>query len=259
MAGPAFAICGIIRSRVQGPSTRRESRECRRSCPPYMALSVQPLARGKDMQRIQPGDALLVTDVQNDFCPGGALAVSEGDTVVPVINRITRAFPVAVGTQDWHPRGHVSFASSHEGKKPFEVLKVQGTDQVLWPDHCVEGTHGADFHAGLDTTTFRYVLRKGTNPQVDSYSAFVENDRKTTTGLAGLLRELGIQRIFLSGLTTDYCVRASALDGRAAGFQVVVLEDACRAVDVPPGNLARALEEMRDQGVRIIATGELQG
>jgi nicotinamidase/pyrazinamidase len=210
------------------------------------------------MERIQPGDALLVTDVQNDFCPGGALAVRDGDAVVPMINRITRAFPVVVATQDWHPKGHISFASRHPGKKPYEAVTIQGTEQVLWPDHCVEGTHGADFHAGLDTTTFRCVLRKGTNPAVDSYSAFIENDRKTTTGLAGLLRELGIQRIFMSGLTTDYCVRASAVDGRAAGFQVVVLEDACRPVDAPPGSLNRALQEMRAQGVRTLRLAELQ-
>ena len=211
------------------------------------------------MKRIQPGDVLLVTDVQNDFCPGGALAVPHGDAVVPVINAITRAFPVVVATQDWHPEGHISFASRHKGKKPFEVLEIQGTEQVLWPDHCVEGTSGADFHPELDATAFRFVLRKGANREVDSYSAFVENDRKTTTGLAGLLRELGVERVFVSGLTTDYCVRATALDGRGAGFQVVVLEDACRAVDVPAGNLKRALEEMRAQGVLILHTDELQG
>ena len=211
------------------------------------------------MKRIQPEDVLLVTDVQNDFCPGGALAVPQGDAVVPVINTITRAFPVVVATQDWHPEGHVSFASRHKGKKPFEVLEIQGTEQVLWPDHCVEGTPGADFHPELDATAFRFVLRKGVNREVDSYSAFVENDRKTTTGLAGLLRELRVERVFVSGLTTDYCVRTTALDGRSAGFQVVVLEDACRPVDVPAGNLKRALDEMRAQGVLIVHTDELQG
>lgn len=211
------------------------------------------------MERIQPGDALLVVDVQNDFCPGGALAVPDGDAVVPVINRITRAFPVVVATQDWHPEGHVSFASRHEGKSPFEVIEIQGTEQVLWPDHCVVGTPGADFHPRLDTTAVRFALRKGVNREVDSYSAFVENDRKTTTGLAGLLRELGVRRVFVSGLATDVCVRATALDGRGAGFQVAVLEDACRAVDVPPGNLIRALEEMRCRDVLILHSDELEG
>ena len=211
------------------------------------------------MQRIRTDDALLVVDVQNDFCPGGALAVPEGDAVVPAINRILGRFRVVVATQDWHPRGHISFASRHPGKNPFEVIEIQGTEQVLWPDHCLEGTQGADFHPGLNTTALRFVLRKGTNPDVDSYSAFLENDRKTATGLTGLLRELGVKRVFLSGLATDVCVRATALDGRRARFQVVVLEDACRPVDVPAGSLAKALEEMQDQGVRIIATGELQG
>jgi nicotinamidase/pyrazinamidase len=211
------------------------------------------------MERIQPGDALLVVDVQNDFCPGGALAVPDGDSVVPVINRISRAFPIVVATQDWHPKGHISFASRHEGKNPFEVIEIRGTEQVLWPDHCVEGTPGADFHQRLDATVVRFVLRKGMNREVDSYSAFVENDRKTTTGLAGLLRELGVQRIFVSGLATDVCVRATALDGCGAGFLVAVIEDACRAVDVPPGNLDGALEDMQGGGVLILRADELQG
>lgn len=210
------------------------------------------------MERIQQGDALLVVDVQNDFCPGGALAVPDGDAVVPVINRISRTFPIVVATQDWHPRGHISFASRHEGKNPFEVIEIQGTEQVLWPDHCVEGTPGADFYPRLDDTAVRFVLRKGANREMDSYSAFVENDRRTTTGLAGLLRELGVERIFVSGLATDVCVRATALDGLGAGFQVALLEDACRPVDVPPGNLAGALRQMLDAGVRIFLTDELQ-
>lgn len=210
------------------------------------------------MERIQPNDALLVVDVQNDFCPGGALAVPEGDAVVPLINKITGLFPTVVATQDWHPEGHISFASRRPGKNPFEVVEIRGTEQVLWPDHCVEGTPGADFHPGLNTAAFRFVLRKGTNLEMDSYSAFLENDRRTTTGLAGLLRELGVERVLVTGLATDVCVRATALDGRAAGFQVVLLEDACRPVDVPPGSLDRALQEMRDLGVLIFRTDELQ-
>jgi nicotinamidase/pyrazinamidase len=210
------------------------------------------------MERIEQGDALLVVDVQNDFCPGGSLAVPEGDGVVPVINAIARAFPAVVATQDWHPGGHISFASRHEGKKPFEVLEIQGTEQMLWPDHCVQGTPGADLHPDLDTAAFRFILRKGASREMDSYSAFVENDQKTTTGLAGLLRELGVVRVFVSGLATDVCVRATALDGRGAGFQVAVLEDACRPVDVPAGNLNRALEEMKGGGVRILRTDDLR-
>jgi nicotinamidase/pyrazinamidase len=210
------------------------------------------------MERIQPNDALLVVDVQNDFCPGGALAVPEGDAVVPLINEIMGLFPVVVATQDWHPEGHISFASRHPGKSPFEVAEVRGTEQVLWPDHCVEGTRGADFHPGLNTAAFRFVLRKGMNLEMDSYSAFLENDHRTTTGLAGLLRELGVDRVLVTGLATDVCVRATALDGRGAGFRVLVIEDACRPVDVPTGTLDKALEEMRDQGVLILRTDELQ-
>ena len=183
------------------------------------------------MERIQPNDALLVVDVQNDYCPGGALAVLEGDAVVPLINNITGLFPTVVGTQDWHPEGHISFASRHPGKNPFEVAEIRGTEQVLWPDHCVEGTPGADFHPELNTTAFRFVLRKGTNLEMDSYSAFLENDRRTTTGLAGLLRELGVERVLVTGLATDVCVRATALDGRGAGFRVAVLEDAADPVN----------------------------
>ncbi len=210
------------------------------------------------MERIEPRDALILVDVQNDFCPGGALAVPDGDAVVPVINRIVRVFPVAVATQDWHPEGHISFASRHEGTEPFQVLEIEGTEQVLWPDHCVQGTPGAGLHPDLDHAALRLVLRKGTNPEVDSYSAFMENDRRTRTGLAGLLRELGVERVFLSGLATDVCVRATALDGRSAGFRVVLLEDACRAVDVPPGNLVSALQEMRGRGVRTLRTDDLR-
>ena len=186
------------------------------------------------------------------------MAVPDGDAVVPLINGIMGLFPTVVATQDWHPEGHISFASGHPGKNPFEVAEIRGTEQVLWPDHCLEGTHGADFHPELNTTAFRFVLRKGTNLEMDSYSAFLENDRRTTTGLAGLLRELGVQRVFVSGLATDVCVRATALDGRGAGFQVALLEDACRPVDVPPGNLARALRQMLDRGVRVFLADELQ-
>ena len=207
--------------------------------------------------KVRRGDALLVVDVQNDFCPQGALAVPRGDAVVPVINRIAGRFSVVVATQDWHPAGHVSFAASHPGKKPFETVKVKGIEQVLWPDHCVAGTRGADFHPRLDLTPFHFLIRKGTNPGMDSYSTFLENDHRTSTGLAGLLRELGVKRLFLAGLATDYCVLYSARDGIEAGFKAVVLEDACRGVNVPSGSIRKAMLEMRDRGVRVVKTAEL--
>lgn len=211
------------------------------------------------MERVRSNDALLIVDVQNDFCPDGALAVPEGDAVVSVINKIAGRFSVVVPTQDWHPPGHISFASRHPGKTPYEVIQIDGLDQVLWPNHCVRGSRGAEFHPGLDTTPFRFVLRKGTNSEMDSYSAFLENDKKTRTGLAGLLRELEVKRIFVAGLATDYCVLYSSRDAVAAGFEVVVLEDACRGVDVPPGNLQAALKEMRQKGVSIMSTDQISG
>jgi nicotinamidase/pyrazinamidase len=206
------------------------------------------------MEMARPQDALVIVDVQNDFCPGGALAVPEGDTVVAPINRFAKRFSVVVATQDWHPPGHVSFAGSHPGSNPYEVVRAGGLEQVLWPDHCVRGTAGADFHPRLDPACYRFVVRKGVHPDLDSYSTFLENDRKTPTGLIGMFRELGVERVFLAGLATDYCVYFSALDGLAAGFRVAVLEDACRGVDVPPGNLEKSLGEMRRQGVEILRT-----
>jgi len=203
------------------------------------------------------GDALLVIDVQNDFCPGGPLAVPGGHEVVPAVNLIARRFPLVVATQDWHPKGHCSFASTHAGKKPLETVVVGGTVQVLWPDHCVQGTRGADFHPMLDTAAFHYILRKGTRQAVDSYSAFVENDRTTRTGLDGLLKGLGIERVFVCGLATDYCVAASARDAVSAGFSVVLVEDACRGVDVPPGSLEEAIRTLRDLGVRMTTSSRV--
>jgi len=205
----------------------------------------------------QTQDALVIVDVQNDFCPGGALAVPDGDAVVEPINRVAKRFSIVAATQDWHPPGHVSFAGSHPGAQPYEVVRLDGQEQVLWPDHCVRGTFGADFHPRLDPACYRFVVRKGIHTGLDSYSTFLENDRKTPTGLIGMFRELGIRRVFLAGLATDYCVYFSALDGLAAGFRVAVLEDACRGVDVPPGNLERTLGEMRRQGVEILRTDQV--
>jgi nicotinamidase/pyrazinamidase len=198
-------------------------------------------------------DALLVIDVQNDFCPGGGLAVTAGDAVVPVINGLMPRFDEVLLTQDWHPPGHRSFASAHLGRSPFETVQMPYGAQTLWPDHCVQGTPGADFHPGLNTTPARLVIRKGFRPAIDSYSAFFENDRQTPTGLTGYLRERGLRRLFLCGLATDYCVAYSALDARAQGFEVTVLLDACRAIDLG-GSLAAALEQMRNAGVMLEET-----
>jgi nicotinamidase/pyrazinamidase len=196
-----------------------------------------------------PATCLLVVDVQNDFMPGGALAVPGGDEVVPVINRLVARFEHVVLTQDWHPRRHISFASSHPGKQPFETIELAYGAQVLWPDHCVQGTSGAALHPDLDATQAELVIRKGHHAGIDSYSAFLEADRKTTTGLAGYLKERGLGSLYVCGLATDFCVAWTALDARAAGFEVTVIEDACRAIDLD-GSLARAWSDMTAAGVK---------
>jgi len=196
-------------------------------------------------------DALVIVDVQNDFCPGGALPVPEGDRVVPVINAIQPRFPLVVATQDWHPPGHVSFAATH-GRKPGEVVEFGGLQQVLWPVHCVQGTPGADFRQDLDRSRWARVFQKGIDPHIDSYSGFFDNGRRRSTGLEDFLREKGVSRVFVCGLATDYCVRWTALDARALGFETLVVEDACRGVELQPGDVARALGEMAAAGARII-------
>lgn len=195
-------------------------------------------------------EALLVVDAQNDFCTGGALAVPGGEAVVPGINRLWDGYACKVLTQDWHPPGHASFASSHEGKQPFDTGRLDYGEQVLWPDHCVQGTPGAAFHPDLRTDGADLVLRKGFRPGIDSYSAFFENDRETPTGLAGYLRERGVGRVVLTGLATDFCVGFSALDALTAGFETVVLEDLCRGIDME-GSLSRMLDDIRAAGGRI--------
>jgi nicotinamidase/pyrazinamidase len=194
-------------------------------------------------------DVLVVIDVQNDFCPGGNLAVPKGDEIVPTVNRLMGQFRHVVLTQDWHPKGHSSFASTHKGQ-PFSSIKLDYGDQTLWPDHCVQGTQGAEFHRDLKLTGAELVLRKGFRKPIDSYSAFFENDRVTKTGLGGYLRDRGLRRLFMCGLATDFCVAWSALDGRRENFQVVVLEDACRAIDLN-GSLAAAKAEMSKAGVAL--------
>ena len=198
----------------------------------------------------ETGGALIVVDVQNDFCPGGALAVPDGDAVVPVINRLQERFETVVLTQDWHPADHRSFASSH-GAEPFGTVELAYGRQVLWPDHCVQGTEGAALHPGLATNRAALLIRKGFRAGIDSYSAFFENDRKTVTGLAGYLRERGIGAVTLAGLATDFCVAYSALDAVRLGFRVRVVEDACRAIDLQ-GSLAAMMAEMSGAGVEIV-------
>jgi nicotinamidase/pyrazinamidase len=199
--------------------------------------------------QIRDDDLLLVIDVQNDFCSGGALAVSDGDAVVPVVNRLTERFEHVVLTQDWHPSGHSSFATSHPGAAPFATISMPYGEQTLWPDHCVQGTPGAAFHPQLATVRAELVIRKGFRPEIDSYSAFYENDRCTPTGLAGYLRERGLQRIFLAGLATDYCVYYSAMDARRLGFAAVLIEAGCRAIDLA-GSLDAAWTAMTTAGVQ---------
>jgi len=196
----------------------------------------------------KPNEAILVIDVQNDFCPGGALAVDRGDEVVPVINRIVRDYGVRVFTQDWHPLGHRSFATAHEGRAPFETAPMPYGPQTLWPVHCVQGTDGADFHEDLHIETADLILRKGFRPEIDSYSAFFENDKTTPTGLEGYLRGRGVSAVTLTGLATDFCVAWSALDAVRLGFETRVKLDACRAIDLD-GSLDAALAAMQAAGV----------
>lgn len=200
--------------------------------------------------------ALLVVDVQNSFCPGGELAVPGGDEVVPLINHLSLLFENVVLTQDWHPAGHVSFASSHPGMQPFQSLDLPYGPQTLWPDHCVAGSRGADFHPELETEHARLIVRKGVHAQVDSYSAFVEADRAATTGLAAYLNALGVKKVWLAGLATDFCVAWSAIDACAAGFETFVVEDACRAIDMD-GSLAEAWMKMRQAGVKRLRSDEV--
>lgn len=196
--------------------------------------------------------ALVVIDPQNDFCPGGALAVAEGDSIMQPINEMMGAFDLVILTQDWHPQGHSSFASSHDGAAPFSLTDMPYGPQVLWPDHCIQGSDGAAFHPALDTVRADAVIRKGSNPAVDSYSAFFENDKATATGLAGLLRDRGCEDLTMVGLATDYCVAWSALDGVANGFRVEVRLPTCRAIDLD-GSLDKALADMRAAGVTLVS------
>jgi len=206
--------------------------------------------------KIDDASALLVIDVQNCFLPGGSLAVKEGDQVVPVINKLAKGFANVVLTQDWHTSGHVSFASAHSGKKPFETIDLPYGKQVLWPDHCVQGTDGASLSKDLAIPQAELIIRKGYHKDVDSYSAFTEADGKTTTGLAAWLKARKLQRLFIAGLATDFCVAWTAMDARKAGFEAFVIEDACRGIDTQ-GSLAKAWADMTKAGVKRIQSADL--
>lgn len=202
-------------------------------------------------------EALLLVDIQNDFMPFGSLPVCEGDAVVGVANSLCQRFEYVVATQDWHPRDHGSFASNHKGASPGDIVDLGGIEQVLWPDHCVQGMPGASFHSALDVACFDAVCRKGTDFEIDSYSGFYDNGHRKDTGLAALLRQRGVESLVLAGLATDYCVRFTALDGRQLGFDVTVVVDGVRAVDLAPGDGERSLDEMRRAGCRLATAAQL--
>jgi len=201
--------------------------------------------------------ALIIIDVQNDFCPGGALAVPGGDKIIPVINELTGKFKKIIATQDWHPDSHVSFAMNHPGKNEYDVIEHKGIDQVLWPRHCVAGTEGAEIHPRLESKSFNLILRKGNNSEIDSYSAFRENDKKTVTGLDGYLKNLGVKKTYFTGLALDYCVFYSAIDSIELSFKTFVIIDGTRGIDSPSGNIDKAVSTMKEKGIEIINSNDL--
>ena len=209
----------------------------------------------------QPGDALIIVDVQNDFMPYGALPVAEADLIVPGINRLAERFSrsgrAIILTQDWHTPNHKSFASAHLGKKPYDPYSAEGIGPILWPDHCVQGTTGAEFHPDLNTKFAKLIVRKGSNPDIDSYSAFIENDKKTETGLSGYLRTINVKRVFVCGLALDYCVFYSAIDGKSLGFSVVYVIDLTRPVGAPKGIVSHVLEEMTARSIVFTNASEI--
>jgi nicotinamidase/pyrazinamidase len=205
---------------------------------------------------VQVNNCLIITDIQNDFCPGGALAVADGDKIIPIVNTLARKFDKVVATQDWHPPGHASFASTHN-KEPYDIITIDEIQQVLWPVHCVTGSFGADFHKDLDLREVDLIIRKGNDLKIDSYSTFLENDKKTVTGLHYYLKGFSIQNLYLCGLATDYCIYYSAMDAKEMGFNVGVILDACRGIDVPAGNIAAAVERMKERGIRIMNHDDL--
>jgi nicotinamidase/pyrazinamidase len=239
-ARASVELCRRARAQDKAQGTRQKDREAK------LAATYA----------IHEADVLIVVDVQNDFCPGGALAVPQGDEIVTVVNRLAENFRNVVLTQDWHPAGHLSFASAHAGRSPYDTIAMPYGSQVLWPDHCVQGTPGAAFHSGLQIPHAGLILRKGLDRTIDSYSAFYENDRTTATGLTGYLRERGITRIFLAGLALDFCVRYSAEDAVREGFAVAVIEDACRGIDVQ-GSIAATRSSLAALRVDCIAAATI--
>lgn len=201
--------------------------------------------------------ALILVDIQNDFMPTGSLPVAQGDEVVPVANRMQRCFELVVATQDWHPQDHGSFASNHAGRKPGDMWKLGGLPQVLWPDHCVQGSPGAEFHRDLDRTRVAHVFHKGIDADIDSYSGFFDNGHRRSTGLGEYLRDCGVTDVYILGLATDYCVKYSALDALKLGFTTHVIEDGCRGVELNPGDVQAALDEMRGAGVEVTTSGAI--
>ena len=223
----------------------------------FIALSLTGMrAWGASKLGLRGSDVFVVVDVQNCFVPGGSLAVKGGDEIVPLVNRLAKSFEHVVLTQDWHTPDHVSFASQHPGKKPFDTIELPYGTQVLWPDHCVQGTEGAMLHKGLDIPHAELIIRKGNRREVDSYSAFVEADKKTPTGLGGYLKQRGLKRVFFAGLATDFCVAWSALDARPQGFEALVIEDACRGIDTQ-GSLTKAWAAMNTAGVKRVQSSDL--
>jgi nicotinamidase/pyrazinamidase len=200
--------------------------------------------------------ALIITDVQNDFCPGGALAIPDGDRIVPLVNALQGRFDLVVATQDWHPAEHGSFAANHPGKTVGQVIDLNGLPQILWPVHCVQNTPGADFHAALDRRRIASAFHKGSDPEIDSYSAFFDNGHRKSTGLGEYLKQQGVDTVYICGLATDYCVKFTALDAVSLGFKTHVIEDACRGVNLKTGDVERAIEEMRAKGVKVVSSGE---
>jgi len=202
-------------------------------------------------------NALILVDIQNDFLPGGALAVPSGDQIIPVVNRLQPRFDLVVATQDWHPTNHGSFAANHPGRTPGEIITLAGLPQILWPTHCVQETTGAEFAPTLDRTTWDRVFVKGTDPNIDSYSGFFDNGHRKATGLAEYLRDRGVTQVYVAGLATDYCVKFTALDAVAQGFQTYLISDACRGVNLQPGDVDRAIDEMKQAGIHIIDSGKI--
>jgi len=203
--------------------------------------------------------ALIIVDIQYDFLPGGTLAVQEGDHIIPIVNKLEEKFDVIVATQDWHPADHGSFASNHENKNPGELIKLRGLDQVLWPDHCVQHTRGAEFSKGLNTEKIQKTFQKGTDPSIDSYSGFFDNGKRKDTGLNDYLKSQGVDEVYIVGLATDYCVKFTALDAHECGYKTFVVADATRAVNLQPGDGEKTLKEMSQKGIRIIKSSELLG